>query len=55
MPDTDGAADAWLELNRRYGGEWPNITKKKEPPADADNFKGVEEKFKKFFSAEPGS
>ncbi len=55
VPDTDATSEAWLELNRKYGTEWPNITKKKEPPADADSFKGVDGKFGKFFSEKPGS
>jgi ferredoxin len=34
---------------------WPNITKKKEAPADADDFKAVDDKFAKFFSDKPGA
>ena len=30
------ATEFWLELNRKYSAEWPNIISKKEPPADAD-------------------
>ena len=53
--DTDGdAAEKWLELNRKYSELWPNITRKIEPPADADNWKEVENKFEKHFSADPG-
>ncbi len=55
IPDTDGKAEAWLELNRDYSVQWPNITRRGEPPADADEFKDVEGKFEKFFSSEPGS
>jgi ferredoxin len=29
---------------------WPNITTKKEPPADAKDWEGVENKFEKYFS-----
>jgi ferredoxin len=55
LPDTDGKAEAWLELNREYAQVWPNITRKKESPPDADAFKDVPDKFAKFFSPQPGS
>jgi ferredoxin len=55
LPDTDPKAEAWLELNREYSdGLWPNITRKGEPPADAETYKGMEGKYEKFFSREPG-
>ena len=54
VPDTDSAAEAWLELNKEYSEKWPNITRKGEAPADADDFKDVEGKFEKYFSAEVG-
>jgi ferredoxin len=53
IPDTDGRAEAWLEMNRSYSANWPNITRKKAAPADADEFKGVDGKFDKFFSPKP--
>ncbi len=34
--------------------KWPNITRKGTPPADADAWKGVADKFEKHFSPEPG-
>jgi len=54
VPDTDGEAEKWLELNREYSTKWPNITRKGEPPADADTFKDETGKFEKYFNAEPG-
>ncbi len=33
---------------------WPNITRKKPPPEDADEWRGVEGKYEKFFSPNPG-
>ncbi len=54
VPDTDGAADKWMELNREYAAKWPNLTRKKDAPADADAMKGVDGKFEKFFSPKPG-
>ena len=54
LPDTESEAERWLELNRDYANVWPNITRKRPPPEDADEFKGAEGKFEKFFSPEPG-
>jgi len=45
--------EKWLEINREYAAKWPNITRKGEAPADADQWKGVADKFDKHFSAEP--
>jgi ferredoxin len=44
----------WVEVNREYSAKWPNITAKKEAPADADDFKGLPDKFNKLFSEKPG-
>jgi ferredoxin len=54
IPDSEGDAERWVELNRQYASSWPNITRKKPPPPDADEFKDVEGKFDKFFTPEPG-
>ncbi len=54
LPDTDGRAEAWLELNRKYSATWPNITYKGEAPPDADDYQGVPNKFEQYFSANPG-
>ena len=35
-PDTEPGAEKWLSLNAEYARLWPNITLKKEPPADAN-------------------
>lgn len=53
IPDSETAAERWLELNREYAASWPNITRKKPYPADADEFKGVEGKYDKFFDPNP--
>ena len=53
VPDTDGEVESWVKLNREYAEKWPNISRKGEPPADADDFRDVEGKFEKYFSAEP--
>ena len=54
VPDTDPQADTWLETNREYSETWPNITRKGEPPADADDYRDMQGKYDKFFTANPG-
>ena len=54
LPDTDSAAEPWLELNREYSEAWPNITRKGTPPADEEKYRGETGKFDKYFSANPG-
>ena len=39
VPDSDDKAADWLEQNRTYSGQWPNITRKGDAPADADEWK----------------
>jgi ferredoxin len=53
-PDTEGGLDSWLKLNADYAGQWPNITAKREPAADAKSYEGQPDKFAKFFSPNPG-
>ena len=54
-PDTEPGLEKWLEVNAEYSkGAWPNITQKKDQPADAKDFDGQEGKFDKFFSKNPG-
>lgn len=54
-PDTDPEADKWLELNKEYStGPWPNITKKTPALPEAEEMKGVPDKYPAHFSAEPG-
>ena len=52
-PDTDDGLAEWLELNREYAEKWPNITREKDPPADADEWRDVKDK-KQHFSPNPG-
>ena len=54
LPDNDGGATAWMELNATFSAQWPNVTRKGDVPADADAHKGEEGKYDKFFSPEPG-
>ena len=53
-PDTEPDLEQWLEVNAKYASIWPNITSKKDPPTDADEFDGKPDKFEKYFSPEPG-
>jgi len=53
-PDTEPGIEKWLDLNRQYSAVWPNITRKKPAPPDADAFVGVPDKFAKYFSPNPG-
>jgi len=55
LPDSDGDLDQWLKLNTEYAEKWPNITRKGDAPADADDFRDVAGKFEKYFSPEPGN
>ncbi|MBX6322917.1 MAG: ferredoxin family protein, partial [Rhodospirillaceae bacterium] len=55
LPDTEPGMEKWVEFNRQYASSWPNITRKGEPPADADSFKDVAGKLDKYFSPNPGS
>ena len=54
VPDTAEGIEKWAELNAQYAKEWPNITVKGAAPPDADEYKGVPNKFDKYFSPEPG-
>ena len=53
LPDTETGLEKWLELNRSLSTAWPNITRKGEPPADADDFKDERDKFTKYFQDKP--
>ena len=53
FPDSEGGLEKWVELNREYAAKWPNITRKKTPPADADEWKGKSDK-EQFLSPNPG-
>lgn len=55
FPDYTEQGYRWLQLNREYAEKWPNITRKKAAPADADSHKGESDKYSKYFSPNPGS
>ncbi len=50
-----GATAFWLEINRDYAGQWPNITVKKPHLEDASKYEQETGKFEKYFSPNPGS
>jgi ferredoxin len=54
LPDTEKGLEKWLELNRALRS-WPNITRKGEAPADAEQFKDEKDKFEKYFSDKPAA
>jgi ferredoxin len=53
-PDTEPGLEQWLAVNAEYAAKWPNITTKKEPPADSKQWEGVSNKFAEHFSPKPG-
>jgi ferredoxin len=53
-PDTQPGLESWLKLNAEYASVWPNITIKREAPADAKSFDGVPNKLQEHFSVNPG-
>ena len=55
LPDTESGLEKWLELNTSFSAEWPNITRKKDSPADADEHKGEEGKYDKYFTPDAGA
>ena len=54
VPDSDPRAEELAELNRNFSETWPNITRKKAAPADADAWKDVHNKYPEHFSDKPG-
>ena len=52
LPDTEPGLDKWIELNAEYAAKWPNITEKKDPLPEAEEFDGKENKLEEFFSPE---
>src|SRR5215207_6001008 len=53
-PDTEPGLEKWLKINADFSKTWPNITVKRDPPADAKQWEGVPDKFDKYFSTNPG-
>ena len=53
VPDTEPNLAHWLEINTKYAEIWPNITRKRDAPSDADDWNGKPDK-EKDFSPNPG-
>ena len=54
VSDTTPSIEKWVELNQTYSKKWPNITRKKPQPSDADEWLKVKNKFEQHFSDKPG-
>jgi ferredoxin len=54
-PDSDDGLETWLELNANFSAQWPNVTGKRAPAADATDYDGMAGKFSAHFSSNPGS
>ena len=54
LPDTEERAVAWVEFNQKYADQWPVITERKDPPADADSWQNVEGRLDQHFSPNSG-
>jgi ferredoxin len=57
LPDNaleDGEREKWELLNLKYSNEWPNITIKKDPLPEWEEFDGVPDKLENYFSDKPG-
>ena len=54
-PDTNDNTSQWVEHNKKYSENWPNITKKREDdvPKDEKKWRDVKDKLK-YFSEQPG-
>lgn len=54
VPDSDPRGEKFLQLNRDYSTQWPNINRRKDPMPDADKYKNESDKHAKYFSAKAG-
>ena len=43
----------WYNMNYEFSNTWPNITEKIDALPEAEEFKGVSNKYEKYFSKEP--
>ena len=53
LPDTEEGTEEWVEFNLKYSELWPNITVKIDPPEDAADWDGKQDKMQ-HFSEKPG-
>jgi ferredoxin len=52
-PDSDDGWETWLELNTQFSVQWPNVTGKRKPAADATDYDGMAGKLAAHLLAEP--
>ena len=52
-PDSEPDLEQWLKINAAFATRWPGITKKKNPPGDANDWGSVSNKFDKYFDPRP--
>ena len=53
-PDTEPGLEKWLKLNAEYAKSWPNISVKREGPADGKEFDGKPGSLKPISRRTPG-
>ena len=53
-PDTEPDAAEWVEFNRKYSEQWPNITIEETHCRMQKKWMVRQKKFEKFFSEKPG-
>ncbi|AUG91588.1 Ferredoxin II [Candidatus Hodgkinia cicadicola] len=46
--------EEWVEINSKYSRIWPNITRRRLPLPKADEFNGIQLKYKNYFDTRPG-
>ena len=46
--------EKWLLLNKKFYAIWPNNSKKKDTMEEHEKFRNIKDKYKKYFSEEPG-
>ena len=46
--------DFWMKVNTDMSAIWPNITEKKDPMPEAEEYKDVSNKYEQYFSDKPG-
>ena len=52
--DAEEGMEKWININREFAEKWPNISEKKAPPSDANEWQDVKNKYEKYFSEKPG-
>ena len=50
-PDTEPDLEKWMALNAEYAQTWPNVTIKRDPPADAKEWDGKPGKLEAYLLA----